>query len=314
MPAIAQPLDGLPEQLLARPFVARDAEAFTAMYAAAELHDAGEAAIELADVVSDWARPSLDLARHSIGVWDGDQLVAGSDVYRTRRADGAVLPSHRGRGIGSALARWTQAVCAADGGTRVGMTVPAGSVGETVFADLGYHRGWTSWVLQLPADAEIAVRPLPDGYLVRDADQATELPQVHRVIEGAFNEWPERQPFPFEDWSAAVPERRGFEPWQMRVVTGPDGTIVGACTLMLAEHTAYVDQLAVCRAERGRGLAQALLADGFANGRDHGATVSELSTDSRTGALPLYERLGMVLTQTWHHWQIDVTPVGSSEL
>ncbi|SRR5580765_829308 len=310
MPSIAQPLDGLPEQLLARPFATGDAEAFTAMYAAAELHDAGAAAIELADVVSDWARPSVDLARHSMGVWDADLLVAGSDVYRSRRADGAVLPSHRGRGIGSALARWTQAVCAADGGTRVGMTVPAGSVGEAVFADLGYHRGWTSWVLQLPADAVVADRPLPDGYTIRNADAATELPLVHQVIEDAFNEWPERQPFPFEDWRAAVPDRDGHEPWQLRVVTDAGQTIVGVCTLLLADDTAYVDQLAVCRAERGRGLAQALLADGFANGRAHGATVSELSTDSRTGALPLYERLGMVVTQTWHHWQIDVPAAG----
>jgi GNAT superfamily N-acetyltransferase len=310
MPAIARPLDGLPTGLDARPFVTSDAEAFTAMYAAAEQHDTGEVAIEVADVLGDWARPSVDLARHSMGVWDGDLLVAGSDVYRTRRADGAVLPSYRGRGIGSALARWTQTVCAAEGGTRVGMTVPAGSVGEAVFADLGYQRGWTSWVLQLPSDAVIPDRPLPVGYTIRDADAATELPRVHRVIEDAFNEWPERQPFPFEDWSAAVPERSGHQPWQLRVVTGPTGEIVGVCTLMLADLTAYVDQLAVCRSERGRGLAQALLADGFANGRANGATVSELSTDSRTGALPLYERLGMQVTQTWHHWQVDVSPAG----
>jgi hypothetical protein len=46
--------------------------------------------------------------------------------------------------------------------------------------------------------------------------------------------------------------------------------------------------------------------DAFAAGREHGARVSELSTDSRTGALPLYERLGMVVTQTWHHWQTDL--------
>ncbi len=308
MPANAQPLDGLRDGLTARPLTTADAPAFQAMYAAAELHDTGEAAIELADVLGDWARPSMDLTRHSMGVWEGDLLVAGCDVFRTRRADGAVRPSHRGRGIGSALARWTQAVCAADGGTRVGMTVPAGSVGETVLAGLGYERGWTSWVLQLPSEVRIDPRPLPPGYLIRDVDPQTDLRRVHQVVEDAFNEWPERQGFPFADWSAAVPQRDGFQPWQMRLVTGPEGSIVGVCTLLVAGRTAYVDQLAVCRAHRGRGLAQALLADGFARGREHGATVSELSTDSRTGALPLYERLGMVVTQTWQHWQVDVAP------
>ena len=60
-----------------------------------------------------------------------------------------------------------------------------------------------------------------------------------------------------------------------------------------------MDRLAVRRDQRGRGLATALLADSFARAREHGATRSGLSTDSRTGALGLYERVGMEATQTW---------------
>ena len=33
--------------------------------------------------------------------------------------------------------------------------------------------------------------------------------------------------------------------------------------------------------------------------KEHGATRSELSTDSRTGALDLYLKLGMEVTSTW---------------
>ena len=47
--------------------------------------------------------------------------------------------------------------------------------------------------------------------------------------------------------------------------------------------------------------ARALLVDCFAEAREHGATRSELSTDSRTGALGLYERVGMRVTSTWVH-------------
>ena len=305
----AQPLDGLPEPCVARPFVPEEAAAFFEVYAAAEQHDVGEVAIELADIEADWARPSLDLARHTMGVWDGATLVAGCDVYRTRRADGAVHPDHRGRGIGTALARWTQACSRADGGTVVGMTVPAGSPGETVLRDLGYRTGWTSWLLRLPGDAVVPERPLLDGFTLRDAT-TEELPVVHRVIEDAFNEWPERQATPFEDWAASVPRRSGFEPWQLRVVLSPSGEVVAVSAALLAgegeARTAYVGQLATRADHRGQGLGQALLADAFALGRAHGARVSELSTDSRTGALPLYERLGMVVTQTWRHWQVDV--------
>lgn len=296
----------LPPGYSARPFTSEDAPGFWAVYAAAEQADLGEVAIELEDIRADWARPSVDLARHTMGVLLGDEVVAGSDVYRTRRADGVVHPDHRGRGIGSWLARWTQACSAADGGTRVGMSVPAGSVGEEVFQDLGYERGWTSWALRFPTGATVPDRPLPEGYAIRDVGVPADLPTVHRVVEDAFDEWPERQPYPYEDWLQGVPEREGFEPWQLRVVTDAEGAIAGVCVLLMAGDTAYVDQLATRADQRGRGLAQALLADAFANGRAHGASVSELATDSRTGALPLYERLGMEVIQTWHHWQIDL--------
>ena len=71
--------------------------------------------------------------------------------------------------------------------------------------------------------------------------------------------------------------------------------------------TGYVDRLAVRADQRNRGLAQALLVDSFAAARRHGTTTSELSTDSRTGALGLYERVGMVVDQVWVNRGITLT-------
>jgi mycothiol synthase len=51
--------------------------------------------------------------------------------------------------------------------------------------------------------------------------------------------------------------------------------------------------------QRNRGLAQALLVDAFAAGRAHGALRQCLSTDSRSGALSLYEKVGMVVHDVW---------------
>ena len=68
----------------------------------------------------------------------------------------------------------------------------------------------------------------------------------------------------------------------------------------------FIARLAVRRDERGRGLAQILLLDGFGQARSHGATRSTLSTDSRTGALSLYEKVGMVVTSTWVNRAIDL--------
>ena len=69
--------------------------------------------------------------------------------------------------------------------------------------------------------------------------------------------------------------------------------------VQLGEESAFIARLATRSDERGRGLAQALLVDAFAVARERGATRSELSTDSRTGALGLYEKVGMVVTSTW---------------
>ncbi|WP_246086951.1 GNAT family N-acetyltransferase [Nocardioides humi] len=69
----------------------------------------------------------------------------------------------------------------------------------------------------------------------------------------------------------------------------------------------YVSRLAVVPEQRGRGLAQALLVAAFAAGRERGATSSSLSTDSRTGALGLYERVGMRPDSTWLHRAVALT-------
>ena len=67
-----------------------------------------------------------------------------------------------------------------------------------------------------------------------------------------------------------------------------------------------LDRLATRGDQRGRGLAQALLVDAFGIAAEHGAVGSSLSTDSRTGALGLYEKVGMVVTQTWVNRAIAV--------
>ena len=46
--------------------------------------------------------------------------------------------------------------------------------------------------------------------------------------------------------------------------------------------------------------------DGFRAAREHGATRSELSTDSRTGALNLYLGLGMEVTSHWVNLGIEL--------
>jgi ribosomal protein S18 acetylase RimI-like enzyme len=77
--------------------------------------------------------------------------------------------------------------------------------------------------------------------------------------------------------------------------------------LQMHDGQGYISRLATRRDQRGRGLAQSLLVDAFAEARGRGATRFELSTDSRTGALGLYEKVGMEVTSVWVNRAIDVS-------
>ena len=288
----------LPAGLDQRPLVFDDARAVYEVMAAQELHDLGEVAIELADIVGDWQRPSFDVSASTIGVHDGDALVAYAEVSGGDRGDAAVHPAYRGRGIGTALAGWMQQRARACGGTVVGMPVPVGSDGDRLLEALGYQVRWTSWELVLPEGARIPARELPPGYVVREA-----TPEDHEVcwtvLEDAFLEWSVREREPFEDFLARTVHRPGFEAWHLRVVTDADGAVVGVTYVHPFGTQGYVDRIATRQDQRGRGIAQAMLVDAFEAARRHGCQSSTLNTDSRTGALGLYEKVGMQVSRTW---------------
>jgi GNAT superfamily N-acetyltransferase len=185
------------------------------------------------------------------------------------------------------------------------MPVPRFSAGDRLLQALGYRVRWESWLLELPEGKTVPHRPLPAGYAVRSAT-THEYRDCWTVIEDAFLEWSIRDREPFDDWLASIPGRPGFEPWQLRVVTKHHAEIVAVAVVQMAGASAFIARLATRRDERGKGLAQALLVDSFAVAREHGATRSELSTDSRTGALGLYEKVGMEVTSTWVNRAIDL--------
>jgi mycothiol synthase len=298
----------LPDGLTSRVLAHDDAQAVYEVAAAQEQADIGKVEIELADIVSDWSRPSWDISTHTLGVFDGARLVAYGEITGHDRGDAAVHPDYRRRGIGTAVAGWLHRTAQALGGAGYGTPVPEGSPGDVLLEKLGYRVRWTSWVLDLPEGAQIQHRDLPEGYAIRAAEPS-EYPAVHDVIEDAFLEWSARDRPSYEDFEASVRGRPGFEPWNLRVVLAPSGEVVGTAVVILfgdPTSEAFINQLAVRKDQRHRGLAQALLVDAFAEGRSRGAVRQALSTDSRTGALSLYQKVGMEVGDVWLNRAIGV--------
>jgi GNAT superfamily N-acetyltransferase len=161
-------------------------------------------------------------------------------------------------------------------------------------------------VLELPEGREVAQRPLPPGYTIGTADTEDRTRAAYDVIQTAFDEWEGRVRDSFEDWAATTVLRPGAQPWQLRVVDHDGAVVAASFTILDRQGVGFVDQLAVERSHRGRGLAQGLLADAFGQARRRGGHRSELSTDSRTGALDLYLKVGMEVTQTWTHLVTDL--------
>jgi ribosomal protein S18 acetylase RimI-like enzyme len=291
----------LPDGLTAAPYTAADLGAVFAVAKAQQQHDIGRVDVEKADFEADWQRPSFDFAGMTMGVYDGERLVAFGELIGTNRGEAGVHPEYRRRGIGTALARWMEGAAREHGYDAIGGPQPKGSDGDRLLEKLGYGVRWTSWVLQVPEDAAIPHRDVPAGYAIRAATP-DDYQAVWNVVEDAFLEWSVREREAFEDFLAVTVRRPGHEPWMLRVVTDPSGEVVGTAMLIMAGdpvEEGYIERLAVRKDQRGQGLAQALLVDAFEQGRQHGAPRSGLSTDSRTGALSLYEKVGMVVTDVW---------------
>jgi GNAT superfamily N-acetyltransferase len=293
----------LPAGLTSRPLTMDDATAVAQLVAAEEMHDVGEADTTVEDVVSEWRRPSYDVENSTLGVFDGDRLVAYADLVRPEFGYTGVRPSERGRGIDAALLDWLEDQARRRGADVLSSQVAAGSEADLLLEARGYRVRWTAWDLELPEGADIAAQPLADGYVLRDAAPG-EHELVWALVEDAFVEFADRDDrTPIDDFAALVWERPGHQPWNLRLAVGADGIPVGATHVHLAgagdERAGYVARIAVRKDRRGLGLGGAMLADAFALARQHGAVRCYLSTDTRTGALGLYERVGMRVTSTW---------------
>ena len=280
-----------------------DATEVFELYAICESLVQEEPDIELEDIVADWRRPSFDLGADAILVTEGRRIVAEAEIFRGRRAEVVVHPDVRDRGVGTALLGWTQRRARATGSPIVGQTTPdADEAARDLLRANGYEPMWTSWVLSYAIDGAPAVPRLPDGYAFRPFELGRDDRDVYDVVERAFGEWPDREPYAYEDWRAIVVEPESFDP-SLQLVIESDGRIVGTASTADPDPQSdgWVHQLAVAHEHRGRGLGRALLQQAFLNFHARGKRSVGLSTDSRTGVLGLYEHVGMRVVRSYTH-------------
>ncbi|MET9272347.1 GNAT family N-acetyltransferase [Kribbella sp. NPDC003557] len=278
--------------LTRRPATLDDADAIHRLIAAAEQLWHGQTDRVPDAIAADLRRPliDLDLDTRVIEAPDGE-LAGWAWVHGGRRAQIDVHPSYVGRGLGTELLDWAEGRAREHGSDWLAQTVDdADKAGTGLLRARGYEVLATNWLLERPVTGDAPV--LPEGVTLRPFAPG-DARVVHQVVQDAFDEWQPRR-HEYDEWAGTSIERSSFDPELSPVAVAGDEIVGAVISLELPDSPdGYVDQVAVRRDFRGQGLARALLTYAALGAGQQGKQTLTLWTHSGTGALAMYQRLGM---------------------
>jgi ribosomal protein S18 acetylase RimI-like enzyme len=287
---------------LLRPLRVDDAEAVASLF----VETFGEARKLDAEEVRSWIR-NEELRPEWLRVLELDRRVVGyGDIWPH---DDALELDVAAPGHWDAFFEWAEAEARARTLPCVRTQVPHGHALAEVVAARGYRPWRFSYTMEIDLDERPSAR-MPVGIELRgygDDDGAA----VRALINEAFAAdpfWHEVDEANFREFYLGG---RGFEPalWLLAC----DGDEVAGCALNFPVHGSdeslgWVATLGVRPAWRRRGLGEALLLSSFAALHDRGLRRVGLGVDSQnaTGALRLYERVGMRKVRQSDNWRREL--------
>jgi len=300
----------LPEGYEIRPATLDDLNAVTAVMQAADVDVTGGSDLD-ADMIRDlWSSPSIDLALDSWVVSNGDDIVAYAHVQEdgeTRlKGWGDVHPDQLGRGIGSALldrveARATERFAAVPPGV-LDLAVADGNDDAVALMrsrSFGHARSFRHMQIDLDGTAVDPGEP-PDGIVIRGIEPERDLAEIHAIFVDAFrDEWGYRE-VSFEEWKGNEVDTPSFDPGFWFIAEDESGP-VGAVSGLIWGELGWVGELGVRKPWRGRGIAATLLRRSFSMFASRGLSRVRLNVDADnpTGAVALYEQVGMRKVRGW---------------
>jgi mycothiol synthase len=253
------------------------------------------AGIEVDEVEATLERPGLDASVDTVLVLAPDGAVAAWAYVRGRRSQVDVGTEYRGLGLGSGLLDWVEARAVESGGEWVAQTVDDDDLaGTALLQSREYGVLATNWKLEMPAAEEPVLPELPAGITIRPFS-GEDAQAAHLVIQDAFDEFQPRR-WDYEEWARMSIERTTFAPELSPVAFAGDELVgIAICLALPDSDSGYVEQIAVRRDQRGKGIARALLAHASRDFYRRDRPNLTLWTHSGTGALAMYERLGMTV-------------------
>ncbi|HEX3906776.1 MAG TPA: GNAT family N-acetyltransferase [Mycobacteriales bacterium] len=301
----------MPDQLTLRLATAADAAAVLELRVESEVAERGETESTLAEVAADLARPTHREWVHE----DADGRVDATVWIEKQAVDSSIFGEvtrdpARGAGLIEPLLEFAKrqardtypalplhVFCDATATSRRDAFEAAGGVQVRVFFRM---------VMNI-ASGMPGVE-LPDGATIRviRADDPSDLRAMYDVIETAFREHFGAAPATYDEWIGAMssPDVSDRSLWWLAEVEGePAAGLIGR----LLPRRGWVDEVGTLPAYRGRGLARALLLTAFEEFRSRGFEQVGLGVDTanHTGALGLYESIGMTPTNHWVGYRFE---------
>lgn len=223
----------------------------------------------------------------------------------TWEAVGWVHPHDRSRGLGLFLVRATEQ----DAGAKLLGASPLNlhhvvsgwdAAADDLLRDAGFEPTRYFWHMELSLGAARPRPPMPPGVEITPFRLEQDERDVHRVLEIAFEKHWGAAPIAFEKWKQESVQMPWFDPSLWFVARNKD-EIVGVLVGRIDHGRGFIDDLGVLEAQRGCGIGAALLDTSFTAFEERGLSIARLNVDAanETGAVRLYERVGMKPVRTW---------------
>lgn len=301
----------MPEELPAgyswRPATLADAPAIVALIDTHSTSVIGNSDCTLDDINNQLAEPRTDLAADTWLVHRDRDLVAHGWVYARGTGDYVDFDVIT---VDESVRKWlyertlARAAEIARAGGHSGYTVDIGiyradEAAQKAAAAHGLRAATTFYRMRIDHDGVVDTPVAPEGVTLRSGPGDEEFRRTaHRVLNTSFKDHFGWVAEAFEDWHATLDGMVGFD-WSQLTLAYLDGEPVGILLTgdawIETDNCGDVKDLGVLAQARGRGIAKYLLRTAFAADAAAGrvGTILHVDSNNTTGALGLYEKVGM---------------------
>lgn len=307
----------LPDGFTTRRPTMEDAQAVADLIVACDIDEFGKPEWNLADQLAMWRRKGLDLETDAWMIFASDETLAGymhmydaGEVVHLNN-NSCVHPRFKHTVLGDWILENAEAWALERIEDRQIVLRHVVNAAEPVKVNRmerhGYHAVRHAFIMHIDLTQPPTRPKVPERILLRPFVRGEDDRLVWSCIQEAFRDLWQHNDVPFDEWASLVLEHGAFAP-HLSYLALDDQLVVGATITMNDSLGGWVQQVAVRRPWRGRGIGLALLDTVFGELHKLGVPHAGLEVDAEnpSGALQLYWRAGMHVKDQFTEFRKDL--------